>query len=186
MSMRKTGKRMAALILAVSMLGGCAMPGTQETPETSAAGEATQEQAAQDVSSAQTGVSTDMTTYESNLYAGERPFLIHTAEKSEIADITPCVEPYTLEPGLGNVDNLWQIYALQQGGEMADKFTKNGFVVCGTAGSEFFEIYENNRYEMIPNFVTVDSLMQEYRERLSVRKHFGVKYQNARRQYCPV
>lgn len=162
MSMRKTGKRMAALILAVSMLGGCATPGTQETPETSAAGEAAQEQAAQDVSAAQTGVSTDMTTYESNLYAGERPFLIHTAEKSEIADITPCVEPYTLEPGLGNVDNLWQIYALQQGGEMADKFTKNGFVVCGTAGSEFFEIYENNRYEMIPNFVTVDSLMHTY------------------------
>lgn len=162
MGMRKKGKRMAALILAVSMLGGCATQGRQETPETGAAAEPTQEQSAEDASTAQTDVSAETTTYESSLYAGERPILIQTAAKSEMPDITPCVEPYTLEPGLGNVDNLWQIYALQQGGEMADKFTRNGFVVCGTAGSEFFEIYENNRYEMIPNFITVDSLMHTY------------------------
>lgn len=162
MDMRKERKQMAALILAVSMLGGCATQSTPETPETGAAVETTQEQSAEDASTAQTDVSADTTTYESSLYAGERPILIQTAAKSEIPDITPCVEPYTLEPGLGNVDNLWQIYALQQGGEIADKFTRNGFVVCGTAGSEFFEVYENNRYEMIPNFITVDSLMHTY------------------------
>lgn len=160
--MRKERKQMAALILAVSMLGGCATQSTPKTPETGAAVETTQEQSAEDASTAQTDVSADTTTYESSLYAGERPILIQTAAKSEIPDITPCVEPYTLEPGLGNVDNLWQIYALQQGGEIADKFTRNGFVVCGTAGSEFFEVYENNRYEMIPNFITVDSLMHTY------------------------
>lgn len=162
MDMRKERKQMAALILAVSMLGGCATQSTPKTPETGAAVETTQEQSAEDASTAQTDVSADTTTYESSLYAGERPILIQTAAKSEIPDITPCVEPYTLEPGLGNVDNLWQIYALQQGGEIADKFTRNGFVVCGTAGSEFFEVYENNRYEMIPNFITVDSLMHTY------------------------
>lgn len=162
MDMRKERKQMAALILAVSMLGGCATQSTQETPETDAAVETTQEQTVEDVSAAQMDVLADPITYESSLYAGERPILIQTAEKSEIPDITPCVEPYTLEPGLGNVDNLWQIYTLQYGGELADKFTKNGFVVCGGGNSEFFEVYEYNRYEMIPNFVTVDSLMHTY------------------------
>lgn len=162
MKLKKTGKKAAAYMLLLSMLGGCATQNTQERPETGAAVETTQEQSVEDASAAQTDVLADTITYESNLYAGERPLLIHTSAKSETADITPCVEPYSLEPGLGNVDNLWQIYALQQGGEMADKFTGNGFVVCGSAGSEFFEIYENNRYEMIPNFVTVDSLMHTY------------------------
>ncbi len=160
--MRKERKQIAALILAVSMLGGCATQSTPETPKTDVAAETTQEQAAENVSAAQTDELVEPVTYESSPYIGERPILIQTAAKSEIPDITPCVEPYTLEPGLGNVDNLWQIYALQQGGEMADKFTRNGFVVCGTAGSEFFEVYENNRYEMIPNFITVDSLMHTY------------------------
>ena len=76
--------------------------------------------------------------------------------------MTPSVAPYTVDADLGNVENLWQLYALQYDQEIAEKLAKNGFVVCGSAGTEFFEIYENNRYEMIPNFVTVDSLMHTY------------------------
>ncbi|MDE6983356.1 MAG: DUF3160 domain-containing protein, partial [Lachnospiraceae bacterium] len=80
----------------------------------------------------------------------------------DAADVVPSVAPYTVDADLGNVENLWQMHALNQGGEIAQKLAKNGFVVCGDAGREFFEIYEYNRYEMIPNFVTVDSLMHTY------------------------
>lgn len=92
------------------------------------------------------------------LYAGQRPVFLHRTQGST-GRVTPAVEPYTIAPDLGNVENLWQFY-LQDG--MAEKLVQNGFVVAGDAGSEFFEIYETNRYGMIPNFVTVDSLMHTY------------------------
>ncbi|MDE5823280.1 MAG: DUF3160 domain-containing protein, partial [Lachnospiraceae bacterium] len=96
------------------------------------------------------------------LYAGGRPQLIQTSVQNNTVSVTPGVAPYTVDADLGNVENLWQFYSLRQNQEMADQLAKNGFVVCGNAGAEFFEIYENNRYEMIPNFVTVDSLMHTY------------------------
>lgn len=39
---------------------------------------------------------------------------------------------------------------------------KNNFAVRKDGSSEFFDVYENNRYNMFPNFVTVDSLMHTY------------------------
>ena len=45
---------------------------------------------------------------------------------------------------------------------MTELLAKNGFVVREEAGREFFDLYERNRYNMIPNFVTVDSLMHTY------------------------
>ncbi|GFI57006.1 hypothetical protein IMSAG025_00437 [Muribaculaceae bacterium] len=67
--------------------------------------------------------------------------------------------PYIIEPDLSNIDNLWQVY-MEDG--MKEKFIKNGFVVDGLSGSEFFQVYEWNKYCMIPNFITVDSLMHTY------------------------
>lgn len=96
-------------------------------------------------------------TSQSN--AGDRPLLIKSTAKSAENNVIPSVKPYTIEPDLSNVDNLWQFY-LQD--DIVDKLSQNGFVVCGDAGREFFEIYEMNRYELRPNFVTVDSLMHTY------------------------
>ncbi len=73
--------------------------------------------------------------------------------------VTPNVSPYTVDADLGNVENLWQFYMTE---EMAAKLSANGFVVWDDAGSEFFEVYEWNRYSLIPNFVTVDSMMHTY------------------------
>ena len=73
--------------------------------------------------------------------------------------VTPNVSPYTVDADLGNVENLWQFYMTE---EMAAKLSVNGFVVWDDAGSEFFEVYEWNRYSLIPNFVTVDSMMHTY------------------------
>lgn len=89
---------------------------------------------------------------------GDRPMLRGNAPVEETS-VVPCVKAYSVSPDLSNIDNLWQFY-LQD--EMVDKLAKNGFVVCGVSGNEFFEQYEENRYNMIPNFVTVDSLMHTY------------------------
>lgn len=101
--------------------------------------------------------------------AGNRPQLIAGSDSastsaSASADlaalgVTPCVEPYTVEPDLSNIDNLWQFYLED---EVKDKLAEDGFVVFGDAEREFFQIYEIDRYEQIAHFVTVDSLMHTY------------------------
>ena len=87
------------------------------------------------------------------------PFSIKDAAVSEEIDVTPCVAPYTIEPDLSNIDNLYQFYLSD---EQTEKLAQNGFVVFGDAGREFFEIYESNRYVPVASFVTVDSLMHTY------------------------
>lgn len=163
MKIKRKLNQAAALLLAVSMLGGCAVQKTEEK-ETTPDGT---EQSADTVSSVvQTGQNTELSSetgeQQSALYAGGRPLLMQTTVQKDAVRVTPNVAPYTVDADLGNVENLWQFYALQQNQEMAAKLAKNGFVVCGSAGTEFFEIYESNRYEMVPNFVTVDSLMHTY------------------------
>jgi len=79
------------------------------------------------------------------------------AAEEEMA--SPNVAPYVVRQDLSNIDNLWQFY-MDDG--IAAKLSENGFVVWGDAGNEFFEVYEWNRYSLIPNFVTVDSLMHTY------------------------
>lgn len=90
-------------------------------------------------------------------YAG--PFAVKNAAVNEDIGVTPCVAPYSVEPDLSNIDNLYQFYLDD---DQREKLAENGFVVFGDAGREFFEIYEMNRYEPKANFVTVDSLMHTY------------------------
>lgn len=92
-------------------------------------------------------------------FDGSRPSLMKNEATGDIDSAVPCVEAYTIEPDWSNIDNLEQFYLE---GEKEEKLRKNGFVVEGNAGREFFEIYEMNRYSQIPNFVTVDSLMHTY------------------------
>lgn len=91
--------------------------------------------------------------------AGERPMLIRNMKTEGEGSVTPCVEVYTIEPDLSNIDNLWQVPMNEQ---MAEKLSQNGFVVAYGAGGEFFEIYEQNRYNQMPSFITVDSMMHTY------------------------
>ncbi len=93
--------------------------------------------------------------------AGKRPQLLAGTGSADLEQlgITPCVEPYTVEPDLSNIDNLWQFYLYD---EVKEKLAENGFVVFGAGEREFFQIYEIDRYEQIAHFVTVDSLMHTY------------------------
>ena len=88
-----------------------------------------------------------------------RPSLLNMDTVTAEETVSPNVAPYTVEPDLSNIDNLWQFY---MNDEMTAKFVENGFVVSDNAGDEFFEVYEWNRYSLIPNFVTVDSMMHTY------------------------
>lgn len=96
---------------------------------------------------------------EKTALAGDRQQFDYSAETIEEIGVTPCVAPYTVEPDLSNIDNLWQFY---YDDDVREKLVKNGFVVREGGGSEFFEQYEENRYLQRANFVTVDSLMHTY------------------------
>lgn len=85
----------------------------------------------------------------------ERPVLAGIGAKDEKNWAVPRTENCAAEPDLGNVVNGDRI-ELQE--EARALLIENGFVVTGDAGSEFFEIYEDNKYRQIPNFITVDSL----------------------------
>ena len=105
---------------------------------------------------------------DAGLYVGDIELKVRDAS------VMPGVEPYTVEADLSNIDNLWQFY-LADG--VQEKLVQNGFVVCGEAGNEFFEIYENNRYGQLANFVTVDSLMHTY------HLYFAYLQKNIEREY---
>ncbi|MCM1174434.1 MAG: DUF3160 domain-containing protein [Blautia sp.] len=155
---RKGIERVLAITLAASILCACAgaepegaMPdemgqGSGQEGET---GESVQEESA---------LLADIEPINRD-FSGSRP-LFSKGGAGQTADIAaPSVEAYAAEPDLSNVDNLWQFY-LQD--EFKARLAENGFVVWGEAGFEFYEIYENNRYEQIASFVTVDSLMHTY------------------------
>lgn len=92
----------------------------------------------------------------------DRPMLLGTVSNPDIS-VTPSVEPYTIEPDLSNITNLYQFYWLMNDKNQAALLSRNGFVVDSVSGyNEFYEIYEINRYSQIPSFVTVDSLMHTY------------------------
>ncbi len=74
-------------------------------------------------------------------------------------DFTPAVEPYQVEEGLANVTNREMFY-LSPAAERL--LVENGFVVVPDTEREFFMLYELNRYEPVPSFITTDSLLHNY------------------------
>lgn len=66
---------------------------------------------------------------------------------------------YTVKADLSDVSNLDQFYFNDSAKQI---LADNLFYVQMEASAEFFGIYENNRYEYIPNFVTTDAMMHTY------------------------
>jgi hypothetical protein len=88
------------------------------------------------------------------------------AEYQEIAvDVKPQVPPYKVADDLGNITNReWFQFSPD-----AERLLKqNGFVVVNGGSSqggfspEFFQLYEENRYQPIPSFITTDSMLHNY------------------------
>ncbi|MDE5931986.1 MAG: DUF3160 domain-containing protein, partial [Lachnospiraceae bacterium] len=107
-------------------------------------------------------------------FTGDRPLLVKGSVEQAADIAVPSVEAYTIAPDLSNVDNLWQFYLLD---DFKAQLAENGFVVCGEAGFEFYENYEDNRYNQIANFVTVDSMMHTY------HLYFAYLMKNVEKEY---
>ena len=76
------------------------------------------------------------------------------------AGVKPDIKSYSVEDGLSNVTNANDIFLPEA---VKPLLTKNGFAIAeNTAMFEFFETYEMNRYDLVPNFVTTDSMMHSY------------------------
>ena len=151
-----------AILTAVSILGGCAVP-KGSAGDASDGGMVREQHGQGEEAVPQTGTGREdasgVQEDQAPAQTVARPMLITRTGQQEEDPAAPCVEAYTVDPDLGNVDNLWQFYLTD---EMTDLLAQNGFMVRDYEGKEFFEIYETNRYSQISNFVTVDSLMHTY------------------------
>ncbi len=73
---------------------------------------------------------------------------------------TPAVKPYQVDRDLGNITNK-DMFNLSPAA--TNLLIKNGFVVVPNKyEKEFFSLYERNRYEPVPLFITTDSVLHNY------------------------
>jgi hypothetical protein len=91
---------------------------------------------------------------------------------------TPSIPDYAISAGLSNVGNLLQFSAdsrdwttsfgfwhspYELSAEAAKLIERNGFAVSDKySHNEFFQLYENNRYQYVPNFITTDSAVHTF------------------------
>lgn len=87
-----------------------------------------------------------------------RPQLLSFPAAPELA--APAVTAYEVAPDFSNVENWDQFSYMNEDAKAL--LEKNQFVVTEQWFSEYFKLYETNRYSQIPNFVTVDSMMHTY------------------------
>ena len=75
-------------------------------------------------------------------------------------NVSPSLEGYQAAADLSNVTNAGR-FTLSP--EARALLSENGFVVVSSPYEyEFFGIYESNRYDNIPNFVTTDAMLHNY------------------------
>lgn len=98
---------------------------------------------------------------DENLYSTEKIVLASEfgPYRSIPVDEQPCLEPYQAATELGNIENGSRFSFSEEAKAM---LVKNGFVVLPQMGTEFFMIYEMNRYSGTPNFVTTDAMLHNY------------------------
>ncbi|MDD4238810.1 MAG: DUF3160 domain-containing protein [Desulfotomaculaceae bacterium] len=73
---------------------------------------------------------------------------------------TPAIKPYKVDRDLGNITNK-DMFRLSPAA--TNLLIENGFVVVpNTYEKEFFSLYERNRYEPVPLFITTDSVLHNY------------------------
>ncbi len=89
----------------------------------------------------------------------ERPQIVNTALLRYTTGDQPSVPAYTVSADGSDIINWDRIYLND---EAKSALLGNLFVVTDGHNREFFEIYEQNRYNQQPNFVTVDSMMHTY------------------------
>ncbi len=74
-------------------------------------------------------------------------------------DVDPKIPAYTVDQNLSNIANAEDFTFSQS---VKNLLVQNAFVVRESFENEFFPLYESNRYDYIPNFVTTDSMLHNY------------------------
>ncbi len=74
-------------------------------------------------------------------------------------NVSPAVSPYQVASDFSNVENFNRFEFSPQAREL---LINNGFVVVPFWGEEFFAMYEPNRYDGVPNFITTDAMLHNY------------------------
>lgn len=81
------------------------------------------------------------------------------AYKEIQVNIDPKVPEYNVNADLSNITNKDDFYFSK---EAKNLLVKNAFVVTPGYQQEFFSLYESNRYNFTPNFITTDSMLHNY------------------------
>jgi hypothetical protein len=74
-------------------------------------------------------------------------------------NVQPAVKAYQVEPDFSNLSN-WNRFEFSSAAQK--RLTENGFVVVPGLHPEFFELYEANRYDYVPSFITTDAMLHNY------------------------
>ena len=74
-------------------------------------------------------------------------------------NLDPSVKAYKVAGNLSNVTNKDHFTFSSEAQKL---LVKNGFVVVPSTEREFFSVYEINRYDDTPNFVTTDAMLHNY------------------------
>ncbi len=74
-------------------------------------------------------------------------------------EFQPQVPAYTVNSDLSNIINSENFSFSDEARQL---LTQNAFVVKPSYYDEFFSLYEKNRYDYIPSFVTTDSILHNY------------------------
>lgn len=73
--------------------------------------------------------------------------------------LKPSIEAYRVADDLSNITNKERFRFSDEAQKL---LIQNGFVVVPSGMREFFSIYEINRYDFIPNFITTDAMLHNY------------------------
>jgi hypothetical protein len=95
-----------------------------------------------------------------DIYKPAVAFASKFATYEEVAvNVSPKVPAYSVSQNLNNVTNAsdFTFYDAEK-----NLLVKNAFVVKPSHYNEFFPLYESNRYNYMPNFITTDSMLHNY------------------------
>lgn len=77
-------------------------------------------------------------------------------------NVTPKIPTYSVSQDLSNISNASDFAFLTGSTNAKSLLVKNAFVVKPSYNSEFFPLYESNRYSYTPSFITTDSMLHNY------------------------
>lgn len=167
-------KKIVSCILAVALItSGCSLgKDIGETNGISISGNQEGENAGVDEQGQTSSEDGSQQSADVNISVSAGPTLLgDSEEKYYDENLVPQIPSYSVNEDLSNVvissrqEYHWNPERASEYNDVnANRaaLAKNNFVVIREADCEFFDVYEGNRYNQTPNFITVDSLMHTY------------------------